>query len=242
VDTDLTANEILKLAFWGVNLDGSRMKMASIITSTGTMNGISFVLATDKQLAAAVKDFLAPPTDSAAQIDLSAQELLAAAQTLVPGAATAPPNLSAWRKLAGEAGFALRAPTYLPPKCVYSFERSYSIQLGSRSQPAVKVGYRLSKKDQYLGVGATTWLDAPLASPGKKVQVDGTVFTVVGTSTKADHIWWVQDNVLYWVSNTLMYEISREQLLAVAISCIDPATYAPPTTTAPTVTTTASLP
>ena len=132
------------------------------------------------------------------------------------------------------------APTYLPPKCVYSYQRSYSIALGSRDRPAIRVGYRLGKKDQYLGVGATTWLDAPLASPGKQVTVDGVVFTVVGTSTKADHVWWVKDKVLYWVANTLMYEISREQLLAVALSCVDPTAPAPPTTTtvpAPTPTT-----
>jgi LCP family protein required for cell wall assembly len=217
VDTDLSAGEILSLAWWGVKLDGSRMKMASIITSTGTLNGISFVLATDKQIASAVADFLTPPTPAEVD-DESAQQLLLAAQELLPKTSGALPNGSAWVKLATKARFALMAPMYLPPKCIYSYQRSYSIQSGGR---AIRVGYRLSKKDQYLGVGETTWLGAPLASAGKEVQADGVTFTIVGTSTKADHIWWVKDEVLCWVANTLMYELSREQLLAVAISCVD---------------------
>jgi LCP family protein required for cell wall assembly len=198
VDTDLSANEILKLAFWAVKLDGS-------------------------------------PSDT---IDLSAGRLLLEAQKLLPQTPTAPANISNWRSLESDAGFTLMAPTYLPPKCAYSYKRSYTIPLGSRSRPAIRVGYRLGKKDQYLGIGATTWLDAPLASPGKEVTVDGVVFTIVGTSTKADHVWWVKDKVLYWVANTLMYEISREQLLAVAISCVDPAVPVPTTTAAPASTTT----
>ena len=44
------------------------------------------------------------------------------------------------------------------------------------------------------------------------------VFTVVGTSTKTDHIWWVESDVLYWVSNTLLYGLPGEELLAVALS------------------------
>ena len=84
VDTDLSANEVLKLAWWGVKLDDSRIKMASIITSTGTLKGVSYVLATDKQIASAVKDFLTPPAALPARTDdESAQELLLSAQKLV---------------------------------------------------------------------------------------------------------------------------------------------------------------
>ena len=79
VDTDLTANQLLQLAYWAVNLDGDRIKMASIVTSTGTLDGISFVLATDQQLRSAVKDFLTPPKPGQTD-DQSAQELLRAAQ------------------------------------------------------------------------------------------------------------------------------------------------------------------
>ncbi len=94
VDTDLSANEILKLAFWGVKLEGSRMKMASIVTTTGTLDGISFVLATDKQIAKAVKDFLTPPVTDSDTTDLSAQQLTLAAQKLLTqGGRSAPRQL-----------------------------------------------------------------------------------------------------------------------------------------------------
>lgn len=221
VDTDLSATDILRLSWWGVHLDGSRMKMATLVTSTGTVNGVSYVLATDEQLAAAAEDFITPPPGNPGETeDKSAEELLAAAEELLSDYSGATPAGDAWRKLADTSGLLLQVPTYLPPRCAYSYQRSYSIETGGKSMPAVRVGYRLSTEDQYLGVGETTWLDAPLASSGKNVIRGDTVFTIVGTSTKTDHIWWIEDGVLCWVANTLMYELSREQLLAVAISAV----------------------
>jgi len=224
VDTDLSANELIKLAWWGVGLEGSHMKMATFITSTGTLNGISYVLATDDQLAEAVADFLTPPaalmddlTDPEA---MSSEELLEAAQALVPDDGRSPLDGSAWKELADESEFPLFAPTYLPAQCAYSYQRSYAIQVDDAALPAVRVGYRLGNKDQYLGVGETAWLKAPLASSGQTITTDGAVFTIVGTSTRTDHIWWTMDGVLCWVANTLMYELSTEQLLAVAISAV----------------------
>ena len=223
VDTDLSANDLIKLAWWAVGLDGSRMKMATLITSTGTIDGISFVLATEGQLTSAIDDFLTPPdtTPEDQQTDLeaaSSEELLEAAQRLLPDNGRTQLDGSAWRNLADAAGFSLVAPTYLPPKCKYSYQRSYNIQVDGSAIPAVRVGYRLGTKDQYLGVGETTWLEAPLAVPGQRVAMDSAIFTIVGTNTKTDHIWWVEDGVLCWVANTLMYELSKEQLLAVAMS------------------------
>ena len=61
---------------------------------------------------------------------------------------------------------------------------------------------------------------APLASAGEEVQGDGVAFTVVGTSAKPERVWWKKDGVLYWVSNTLLYELSKEDLLAVAMSAV----------------------
>lgn len=221
VDTDLSANDILRLSWWGVHLDGSRMKMATLVVSTGTINGGSYVLATDRQLAAAAKDFITPPPGNPDETeDKSAEELLAAAEELLPDTSSATPAGDAWHGLADASGLLLQVPTYLPPKCVYSYQRSYSIEVDGEPKPSVKVGYRLSTEDQYLGVGETTWLDAPLASPGKNVTRGDTVFTIVGTSTKTDHVWWIEDGILCWVTNTLMYELSREQLLAVAVSTV----------------------
>jgi len=40
----------------------------------------------------------------------------------------------------------------------------------------------------------------------------------VGTSGKVSHIWWKKDGVLYFVSNTLTYDVSKEDLLKMAVS------------------------
>ncbi len=185
VDTDLSADQVIKLAWWGIGLEGSRMKMATLVTRTGTLNGISFVLATDKQIADAVHDFLTPPQETSVDTDAkSADELLAAAQVLVAETDKTPLDSSYWVKLAEATDFSLVAPTYLPPKCKYSYRRSYAIQVDGAGMPAIRVGYRLGTKDQYLGIGETTWLDAPLAVSGTQIVVNDTVFTVVGTSTK----------------------------------------------------------
>ena len=220
VDTDLTAEEILSLAHWVVRLDASRTKMVSLIASTGTIEGASYVLASDEQIAAAVGDFLTAPAPKLGYVGaVEAQRLLTNAVQLA--GVTAPgtvPNVEAWQALAGEAGFPLVAPSHLPPDCALSYQRSHSIEVGDEARPAVRVGYRLGNKDQYLGVGETTWLAAPIASPGVEVKNDGVVYTVVGTSAKIDHVWWVEDDVLCWVSNTLLHELTGEELLAVAIS------------------------
>jgi LCP family protein required for cell wall assembly len=317
VDTDLGANDILKLAHWGVRLDGGRTKLATIVAPTGTIDGVSYVLASSTQISSAVKSFLTPPPVASAQVGATSQQepavvnaalspvsldgiavdvvngtgrrgqgafaalwlsgrgaavggvwtdaastpaktevtypaaqseaarlvaqslgitasrqtsavnkvtvtlgsLYSLAPSQVSSARTGSlPNGEAWQTLAGQAGFPLVAPRFLPAKCKYSYKRSYSIRVGDQTRPAVRVGYRFAGKDQYLGVSETTWLDAPIASPGKEVQGDGVVFTVVGTSTKTDHVWWIEDDVLHWVSNTLRFELSGEQLLAVAVS------------------------
>ncbi len=220
VDTDLTAEEIISLAYWVVRLDGSRTKMVSLIASTGTIEGASYVLATDEQIEAAVTDFLTMPAAAIGNVGaVDAQWLLTSAAqlagTTVPDTVS---NAEAWQALAREAPFPLVAPSYLPPGCGYSYGRSYSIEAGDEARPAVRVGYRLGSEDQYLGVGETTWLGAPIASPGVEVESGGVVYTVVGTSAKVDHVWWVENTILCWVSNTLLYELAGEQLLAVAIS------------------------
>ena len=52
------------------------------------------------------------------------------------------------------------------------------------------------------------------------MQGDGVSYTVVGTSTKVDHVWWIRDGVLCWVTNTLFADLDREELLAVAMSTV----------------------
>lgn len=319
VDTDITANEFLKLAYWAVKLDGGRMQQAKLTGGVQTINGGSFVVATSGQIKRATNDFLSEPpavveldlTDpgsttlvatalSGASVDVVnatgrvGQGALAATWLMRQGATVASitetadpvdgdavvrypqskaeagaavaralgiqrhepsgkvaritvtlgmaygisgdqiPTATAgtasaggifdgarWSKLAGQVSFPLVAPTFLPGGVRYSFQRSYAIKNGDKDMPAVRVGYRFGGKDVYMGLSATTWTDAPLASPGYRVKgPGGVIFRLVGSGIKTDHVWWVQDDVLYWVSNTLTFDLSREELLTAALSAL----------------------
>ena len=342
IDTDLAANEFLRLAYWGVRLDGGRMRMAKMMGSIRTIDGASYVVATPEQIQKAVKDFFTEPgsaVDDAGRpaapspanlpaapsahiktADLSgvsinvvnatgwvgqgalaavwllrqgasiasikgaeepaegnavvtypsghADEAKAVALALgiamtrqsgksgqiivtlgkaygisgdqIPASATGAAssagsgagagssagskailNAEQWLTLAAKVDFPLVAPVYLPGNCVYSFQRSYSIEAGNKSMPAVRVGYQYGSQDKYLGLSETTWLDAPIASPGSGVTgPGGVIFTIVGTSTKSDHVWWKQDGVLRWVTNTLVFDLRREEMLAAAMSAL----------------------
>jgi polyisoprenyl-teichoic acid--peptidoglycan teichoic acid transferase len=320
IDTDLSANDILKLAYWGVRLDGSRMRMAKLDAAYARLDGVAYLVATPEQLQQAAREFLtepapvketspeeaAPPTGarlkaaalSGIEVRIvnstgrAGQGALAAAWALRQGAAvtsvkqagaatgnpgvTYPPgkadaakevaaavgiamtrqgaagksitvtlttpwgvaedqtptvsaaggagaigNAQQWTTLQSQVGFSLVAPVLVPAGCTYSYQRSYSIQAGGKSVPAVRVGYKYGSEDRYMGVSETTWLDAPIASPGLQVKgLGGIIFTAVGSSTKTDHVWWKEGGVLHWVSNTLGFDLDREQMLTAAMSAI----------------------
>jgi LCP family protein required for cell wall assembly len=61
ISTDLGAGDILKLAYWGIRLDGNRIRQTSIVADTDTIGGISYVIADDTTIANAVEDFLTVP-------------------------------------------------------------------------------------------------------------------------------------------------------------------------------------
>jgi hypothetical protein len=133
-------------------------------------------------------------------------------------------TLAAWRSVAATVPFAVEAPDYLPSGYAYSDQRpeagqTYLIDTGSGSKPAVRVIYRYSNRDQYLGVTETSWLSAPVASPATAtVQSGGITYNVAGTEGKVDHIWWKKGGVLYWVSNTISYLLSQGEMVGVAES------------------------
>jgi polyisoprenyl-teichoic acid--peptidoglycan teichoic acid transferase len=66
VNTDLGANDILKLAYWGIGLDGDRIRQVSVVGATDTIGGVSYVLADEAAIADAVSDFLTIPGTNAA--------------------------------------------------------------------------------------------------------------------------------------------------------------------------------
>jgi polyisoprenyl-teichoic acid--peptidoglycan teichoic acid transferase len=318
-DTDLSATEVLKLAYWVMKLDGSGIKRSEITGPTGSINGSFYILPSDEQVAAAVQDFFTPPVKTADKANASSDtstsqptmatltpadlssitvdvvngtgragqgalaavwldrqkatvvgvsssdatvsgaavikypgSRAAAAQSLaqamgiqqvekssdvaritvvlgdaygisadqLAGSSAEALRLSSWQSLQTQSGISLMAPSYLPSDFSYSFDRSYDLTAGDAAKPAARVGYRFKGEDLYAGVSATTWTEAPLAGPGVEVESNGIVFTVVGAGNKPDHVWWVKDGVLYWVSNTLFADLSREQLLAIAISTV----------------------
>lgn len=326
IDTDLSANDVLRLAYWGVKIDGSRIRLAKLSGGSQTIEGRSYVVIPKATIAAAVRALLtAPSRESADTVTTSpgqepstpavlqevglqgvsvdvenatgrvgqgalagvwllrqgaglgrveeaaepytqgtvvthpaaradeARRVAAAlgiAKTrqvsssrvrvilgddyaliadLIPETATSADPAGApgirhaeeWRALATATDFSLVAPTYLPKACTFAFRRDYSIAADDKGMPAVRVGYRYGMRDRYAGLSETTWLDAPVASPGIEVAgPGGVVFTLVGTSTKTDHIWWISNGVLSWVSNTLYFDLQREELLAIALSTL----------------------
>jgi polyisoprenyl-teichoic acid--peptidoglycan teichoic acid transferase len=316
-DTDLSTNEVLKLAYWVVKAKGSGIKRGQITGATGDINGSFYILPTDQEIKGFVDDFFTPPTQSEKTVVDEQPDFTGAYATLTPtdlsgitvdvvngtgragqaalagvwlerqgasledvstaaeivsgpavveygggrleaaeqvaqalgiqqverssdvsrvtvvlgdaygfdGARLAetsaePLRVSSWRALQDQAGFALMAPSYLPASFSYSFDRSYDLDTGDGSKPAVRVGYRYKSEDLYAGVSATTWTDAPLAAPGLEVKAGDVTYTVVGAVNKPDHIWWVKDGALYWVSNTIFGDVSREEMLAMAVSTV----------------------
>ena len=61
VATDLDANEVIKLAYWTVKLDGNRMRRVALTGSAEEVGGVAYVLAEDSAIADAVGSFLTLP-------------------------------------------------------------------------------------------------------------------------------------------------------------------------------------
>ncbi len=58
VATDLGANEILKLAYWAIRLDGENICRIALTGAADELDGVSYVFITKEALAGAVTDFL----------------------------------------------------------------------------------------------------------------------------------------------------------------------------------------
>jgi LCP family protein required for cell wall assembly len=62
VTTDLDANEVLKLAYWTVKLDGNRMRRIALTGSAEEVGGVSYVLVENSAIVDAVGSFLTLPS------------------------------------------------------------------------------------------------------------------------------------------------------------------------------------
>jgi LCP family protein required for cell wall assembly len=241
VATDLGTNEFLRLAWWGIKLDGARIRQVSIRGMNQMSGGVTFVFWKPEQMAAAVQALLTPPGAAPAvsegtTVSVASTTTTTARAPVLPVGATPDsiPNASIWKRVAQNASFAVEAPAYVPKgyristrSKTYAYE--YEIKVGGGKRPALLMLYQrvgvqragqVKLQEEYMNVTATPWLEAPVASPGKPVTYKGTVFTVVGTAGKVERVWWKRNGVLYWVSNTLSRVASEAELLAMAESMI----------------------
>lgn len=62
IATDLVADDFIKLAWWLVGLDGSRIRQLTFVGDTATIAGASYVLLDEEALAKAVGEFLTVPS------------------------------------------------------------------------------------------------------------------------------------------------------------------------------------
>lgn len=238
LQTTLGTNDIISLAYWGVRLDGNRIRQVSLIGDIRTVDGVSYVIPEEGALEKAVSQFLTPSAVGGEATTASAVAPAEPTSTTAPltpidtSEFTSDPdaieNSVLWHNFAASVPFQVRAPGYLPD--TYSYVDSnptrktygaYDIQVGNKVEKAFKMVYQREGTEQYLGIMQTTWLDAPAASEGRQeVEHNGITYTIVGTTQSTDHVWWIQDDVLYWVSNTLYYSLSPRELVKVAASMI----------------------
>ena len=204
VSTDLNANDVLKLAYWGLQLDGDRIRQVRITGDTPTISGVSYVATSPEAIKQAVTDLLRPPSTAGGQPAGSTTGTSAGASGATSSATQVTsghvaksletiPNSSEWRALATIIPFPLEGPGYIPPGYEYRDRMppkggTYDIEVGGGTKPALKMIYRHLQEDEYLGITETTWLQAPMASKGEEVKYNGLTYTVVGTSQKVDHI------------------------------------------------------
>jgi len=239
--TTLDADEIIKLAYWGVRLGGDRIRQVTIVGDMQTRDGVSYVIPAEGALDEALQKLMTAPsagevgqnTASTGSADGATDSGSTTSTTVASAPAITDPdkieNSRLWRQYAAAAPFQVMAPGYLPAGYAYVDRMpvtggAYDVAVGGKTKPAIKMVYRLTREgeptDQYLGIMETAWLDAPAAGAGQEVESNGITYTIVGTNQRTDRIWWKQGDTLYWVSNTLSYYMSRKDLLRVAESMI----------------------
>jgi LCP family protein required for cell wall assembly len=219
VSTEMSANEVIKSAYWVLSLRGAQMKQVTIPGDIKGVEGVSYVVSSDKAIEDAVQSFLSPPA-ATEDLPVSTDEGISDPMNGALPSADSVLGIAKWRELASQASFALQAPAYVPEGYTCEERRIYEIPTPGGVQPAMKAVYREGDTSQYMGIMETTWLDAPAAGPGESVERGGVTFTVVGIDGKADRVWWKKDGVLSWVSNTLFYSLTRAELLKIAQSMV----------------------
>lgn len=236
IETTMDSMELQKLALWAIRLDGSRIRQISVSGDTPTIDGESFVVPAEGAIEEAVQDLLTPPSEGGATDPTTGTTGSGSTTTTTEDSTefiTDPAkieNSRLWGILAETMPFPVMAPGYVPTGYQYVDRRpqegeTFQIVPGDTDKPGLKMVYRFTNSkgtvtEQYMGIMETSWLGAPAASGGQEVEYNGVTFTIVGTNSKVERIWWKQDDTLYWVSNTLSFYLSKKDLLRVAESMI----------------------
>lgn len=231
ITTNLSASDIFGLGYWLEKLDSSRITQIVLEGSTAMTDGMSVVMIDQDTLKTAVSDFYSGialassgTTETTAQGGTTDSTASTSATDSGQGSGvTGVPNKSMWTKAQAGVPFALEAPSYVCTGYSYDSKRPsssgvYDIVAGDKSKPAVRMLYRYKDSAMYIGVTATTWLDAPIAAKGTKVTFGGVDYTVVRSSNKVSQIWWKKDGVLYFISNNLFRGTKESELLKMAES------------------------
>lgn len=238
LQTTLGTWDIINLAAWGIGLDGGEIRQVSIVGDIRALDDDrSYVIPEEGAVAEAVEKLLTAPGTQTTTVSTAggAETSVATSPVATSDIDTsefttnfdAVENRGLWKKYAAAGSFQLMAPGYLPEGYAYVDKNpvepgTYDIVVGDGVEKAFKMVYQLTREGeptaQYMGIMETTWLDAPAASPGREIEFNGVTYTIVGTSQNIDHVWWIQNGVLYWVSNTLSYYLSSKELMKVAAS------------------------
>lgn len=130
------------------------------------------------------------------------------------------PDKGEYIALRALSGIPMVAPSYLPEGSKRMDSRWYSLETGRGLKRAVKVVYASSEPDQPFGLMATTFTDAPAASAGEGIVVNGVTYTAVMFGDKVDRVWWKGNGVLYWLSNTISNSLSLDEMVKIATGMV----------------------
>ncbi|MEZ5124960.1 MAG: LCP family protein [Thermoleophilia bacterium] len=238
--TDLdTLDQILPIVGFVSDLDTGDVTSVRVTGSTPTIDGVSYVVATQAKVDDAVDAFLAPSraakaaeeTDEAVEESSEASTSETAAPPSASAARTAASyaeaadattqkvDLSSWSALAEKTPLELEAPTVWASGLAYDQFRAYAIRTteGRRVAAAVVVGTYGSGS---WSIQALRWTDPPaIAHPSAVRVVDGRRYMLFKQSGHLHMIAWKENGVLYWVLNTLDDQLPNDLMLALATSC-----------------------
>ncbi len=245
--TDLDSlSQILPVVNLALTLNTSHIYQTHVEGSTPTIGGVSYVVDTPSQIAAAVHEFENPPAPRARSgraspvaspsaspsATSSATASATPAVSPPPSAAAAPRqryDWSAWRALAQSTSLTLEAPTTWDPSLGYDTAgvpfRPYSVETPDKRQvkAAIAVGTVVATgrgATEYWGVQALKWTDPPaLANPNSTRTIGGRTYLLFYQDRSLHMVAWQENGASYWVINTLDNVLANDLMMALAESC-----------------------